>query len=61
MLSALARRLMRRFNLNPPFVFVTMNTPLENGHDAESINVSNIKRNSHHTRQLAIRGAEVAQ
>lgn len=53
MLSTLGRRPAPHFNLKVPFVFVTMNTRLENGHAAESINISNIKRNSHYTCQLA--------
>ncbi len=53
MLSALGRRLARRFNPKTPFVFVTTNTRLENGHAAETVNNSNIKTNSLYACQLA--------
>ena len=39
MTSISNRRLASRFNLKIPLVFCPMNTPLERGHEAESINI----------------------
>ena|GEM_PF-4313239 len=40
MLSMLDRRLTPRFDLKVPFVFCPMNTPVDRGHAAKSINIS---------------------